>query len=167
MKRSTSATTLACALMLLPGCARYVGDVRPYAPMQPIQPVVAAQAPATAGSIYRAGPGLKRHLLHPRNHIRSVSGVVHLGFQRRRGEVHVVGARRPDHNQRVRTEVPGHEVGRRSERPLERIVIFAPGQRVGSGASAQGVVPPSAVEDQLHDARRKPRGVEPVVPCVP
>ena len=58
MKRSTSATTLACALMLLPGCARYYGDVRPYAPMQPIQPIVAAQAPATAGSIYRAGPGL-------------------------------------------------------------------------------------------------------------
>jgi hypothetical protein len=57
MKRITSATTLACALMLLPGCTRYVGDVRPYAPMQPIQPVVAAQAPATAGSIYRAGPG--------------------------------------------------------------------------------------------------------------
>ena len=59
MKRSTSATTLACALMLLPGCARYYGDVRPYAPMQPIQPIVAAQAPATAGSIYRAGPGLQ------------------------------------------------------------------------------------------------------------
>ncbi len=58
MKRTTSATSLACALLLLPGCARYYGDVRPYAPMQPIQPVVAAQAPATAGSIYRAGPGL-------------------------------------------------------------------------------------------------------------
>ena len=58
MKRTTSATSLACALLLLPGCARYYGDVRPYAPMQPIQPVVAVQAPATAGSIYRAGPGL-------------------------------------------------------------------------------------------------------------
>lgn len=58
MKRSTSATTLAFALILLPGCARYYGDVRPYAPMQPVQPVIAAQAPATAGSIYRAGPGL-------------------------------------------------------------------------------------------------------------
>lgn len=58
MKRSTSAITLVCALALLPGCARYYGDVRPYAPMQPVQPIVAAQAPATSGAIYRAGPGL-------------------------------------------------------------------------------------------------------------
>ena len=57
MKRSTSATTLACVL-LLSGCARYAGDVRPYAPMQPIQPVAAPQAAATAGAIYRSGPGL-------------------------------------------------------------------------------------------------------------
>ncbi len=58
MKRSSLATALALSLVLLPGCARYYGDVRPYAPMQPIQPVMAAQAPASDGAIYRAGPGL-------------------------------------------------------------------------------------------------------------
>jgi len=58
MKRSSIATALALSLTLLPGCARYYGDVRPYAPMQPIQPVVAVQAQASEGGIYRAGPGL-------------------------------------------------------------------------------------------------------------
>lgn len=59
MKRSAYAlTTLAFAVLTLSGCARSFGDVRPYAPMAPIQPVVAPQAQATAGAIYRAGPGL-------------------------------------------------------------------------------------------------------------
>jgi len=49
---------LASAVLLLSGCARSVGDVRPYAPMVPIQVVVAPQAVATGGSLYRAGPGL-------------------------------------------------------------------------------------------------------------
>ena len=49
---------LACSLLLLAGCARSFGDVRPYAPMAPIQVVVAPQAIATGGSLYRAGPGL-------------------------------------------------------------------------------------------------------------
>lgn len=59
MKRSAYAiTALAFAVLMLSGCARSFGDVRPYAPMQPIEPVMAAQAPATGGAIYRAGPGL-------------------------------------------------------------------------------------------------------------
>jgi flagellar L-ring protein FlgH len=40
------------------GCARSFGDVRPYAPMAQIQPIMAPQEQATAGAIYRAGPGL-------------------------------------------------------------------------------------------------------------
>ncbi len=50
---------LAClSLLALSGCARYYGDVRPYAPLAPIQPVVAATAMPSDGAIYRAGPGL-------------------------------------------------------------------------------------------------------------
>lgn len=58
MKASALLPALACPLLLLSGCARSFGDVRPYAPMAPIQVVVAPQAAATGGSIYRAGPGL-------------------------------------------------------------------------------------------------------------
>ena len=46
------------ALLLGSGCSRSFGDVRPYAPMAPIQVVVAPQAQGTGGSLYRAGPGL-------------------------------------------------------------------------------------------------------------
>lgn len=45
-------------VLALSGCARSFGDVRPYAPMAPIQPIMAPQEQATAGAIYRAGPGL-------------------------------------------------------------------------------------------------------------
>lgn len=59
MKRTAPVlTALAFAVLTLSGCARSFGDVRPYAPMQPIAPVMAVQAPATGGAIYRAGPGL-------------------------------------------------------------------------------------------------------------
>ncbi|KRG71011.1 flagellar basal body L-ring protein FlgH [Pseudoxanthomonas dokdonensis] len=40
------------------GCTRAFGDVRPYAPLAPIQPVVANAATPTQGAIYRAGPSL-------------------------------------------------------------------------------------------------------------
>lgn len=48
--------------VLLGGCAGLgvaAGDVRPYAPMAPIVPVMAPQAQPTAGAIYAAGPGLQ------------------------------------------------------------------------------------------------------------
>lgn len=41
---------------LLGGCV-VAGDVRPYPPMAPIQPVIAAPAYATPGAIYQAGGG--------------------------------------------------------------------------------------------------------------
>ena len=46
--------TLASAAVLLSGCVA-AGNVRPYAEMAPIVPVVAAQAPATPGAIYQGG----------------------------------------------------------------------------------------------------------------
>lgn len=59
MKRHALTTLFACtALLLGSGCARSFGDVRPYAPMAPIQVVVAPQAQGTGGSLYRPGPGL-------------------------------------------------------------------------------------------------------------
>jgi flagellar L-ring protein precursor FlgH len=59
MKRHAPAALFACtALLLGSGCARSFGDVRPYAPMAPIQVAVAPQAQATGGSLYRSGPGL-------------------------------------------------------------------------------------------------------------
>lgn len=58
MTRTASFTALACTLLALTGCARSFGDVRPYAPMQPVQVVMAPQANPTGGAIYRAGPGL-------------------------------------------------------------------------------------------------------------
>jgi flagellar L-ring protein precursor FlgH len=45
---------LALAAVALCGCVA-AGNVRPYADMAPIVPVVAAQAPATAGAIYQGG----------------------------------------------------------------------------------------------------------------
>lgn len=59
MKRHALTTLLACTTLLLGGgCARSFGDVRPYAPMAPIQVVVAPQAQGAGGSLYRPGPGL-------------------------------------------------------------------------------------------------------------
>ena len=58
MKRPVLSIVFACTAMLLGGCTRSFGDVRPYAPMAPIQVVVAPQAQASGGSLYRAGPGL-------------------------------------------------------------------------------------------------------------
>ncbi|TWI02839.1 flagellar L-ring protein precursor FlgH [Luteimonas cucumeris] len=58
MNRSVPLLAVIVATLLLGGCARSFGDVRPYAPMQPIQPVMAPQLAATPGAIYRAGPGL-------------------------------------------------------------------------------------------------------------
>lgn len=61
MSRQSSrhpAAWLACAASaaLLSGCVAS-GDVRPYAPMAPIQPVVQAPMPPTEGAIYRGGGG--------------------------------------------------------------------------------------------------------------
>ena len=59
MKRQALATLFAFATLLLGGgCSRSFGDVRPYAPMAPIQVAVAPQALGTGGSLYRSGPGL-------------------------------------------------------------------------------------------------------------
>lgn len=59
MKRHALTTLFACtALLLGSGCARSFGDVHPYAPMAPIQVVVAPQVQGTGGSLYRPGPGL-------------------------------------------------------------------------------------------------------------
>lgn len=49
---------LTVSTLALSSCSRSFGDVRPYAPMAPIQPIMAPQEQATAGAIYRAGPGL-------------------------------------------------------------------------------------------------------------
>ncbi|WP_225763820.1 flagellar basal body L-ring protein FlgH [Stenotrophomonas sp. Marseille-Q4652] len=60
MNRLPSVARLAVALSataLLGGCV-IAGDVRPYPAMAPVTPVVAPSAPATAGAIYAAGPGL-------------------------------------------------------------------------------------------------------------
>ncbi len=48
---------VALGIVLTAGCT-LAGDVRPYAPMVPIQPIVAPTAAPTAGAIYAAGPGL-------------------------------------------------------------------------------------------------------------
>ena len=45
------------AVPVLAGCVA-AGDVRPYADMAPIVPVIAYAEPATPGAIYQAGPGL-------------------------------------------------------------------------------------------------------------
>ena len=58
MTRLSRTATLACCVFALAGCSRSFGDVRPFAPMQPVQVVMAAQAEPTSGAIYRAGPGL-------------------------------------------------------------------------------------------------------------
>ena len=58
MTRLSRNATLACCVLALAGCSRSFGDVRPFAPMQPVQVVMAAQAEPTSGAIYRAGPGL-------------------------------------------------------------------------------------------------------------
>jgi len=59
MNRHARPTLLACSVLLLAsGCARSFGDVRPYAPMAPIQVAVAPQHQGSAGSLYRPGPGL-------------------------------------------------------------------------------------------------------------
>ncbi len=58
MNRLSHVATLACCILALAGCSRSFGDVRPFAPMQPVQVVMAAQAEPTSGAIYRAGPGL-------------------------------------------------------------------------------------------------------------
>ena len=57
---SRIATALAAvpAVLLLGGCVA-AGDIRPYPAMAPVVPVVTANAPATAGAIYQAGPGLQ------------------------------------------------------------------------------------------------------------
>ncbi len=47
---------VACTL-LGAGCT-LAGDVRPYPPMAPVQPIVVPAATPTAGAIYSAGPGL-------------------------------------------------------------------------------------------------------------
>ncbi|HET6397513.1 MAG TPA: flagellar basal body L-ring protein FlgH [Pseudoxanthomonas sp.] len=59
MKRLAPFPALAAPLaaLLLGGCVA-AGDVRPYPPMAPVVPVVAAPAPATPGAIYQGGPGL-------------------------------------------------------------------------------------------------------------
>lgn len=49
-------SVIACALVL-GGCS-VAGDIRPYAPMAAIQPIVVQAAAPTAGAIYAAGPGL-------------------------------------------------------------------------------------------------------------
>ncbi len=58
MNRLSRTTTLACCILALAGCSRSFGDVRAFAPMQPVQVVMAPQAEPTSGAIYRAGPGL-------------------------------------------------------------------------------------------------------------
>jgi flagellar L-ring protein precursor FlgH len=57
MKRHAHLFAALPAVLLLGGCV-VAGDVRPYAAMAPIVPVMAASAPATPGAIYQAGPGL-------------------------------------------------------------------------------------------------------------
>jgi flagellar L-ring protein precursor FlgH len=57
MKRHVHFLAALPVALLLGGCV-VAGDVRPYAAMAPIVPVMAASAPATPGAIYQAGPGL-------------------------------------------------------------------------------------------------------------
>jgi flagellar L-ring protein precursor FlgH len=57
--RPTLRLLLASAVIALLGGCVIAGDVRPYPAMAPIVPVVAPSAPATAGAIYAAGPGLQ------------------------------------------------------------------------------------------------------------
>jgi len=52
-----SLLSVLAALPILGGCVA-AGDVRPYAEMAPIVPVVAYVEPATPGAIYQGGPGL-------------------------------------------------------------------------------------------------------------
>ncbi len=52
-------TALACAVVALLGGCVIAGDVRPYAAMAPIQPIMQPQAAPTAGAIYAAGPTLQ------------------------------------------------------------------------------------------------------------
>ena len=52
-------TALACAVVALLGGCVIAGDVRPYAAMAPIQPIMPPQAAPTAGAIYAAGPTLQ------------------------------------------------------------------------------------------------------------
>lgn len=54
-----TAALLAATLLAGNGCmlASY-GDVRPYAPMAPVQPPMTEVGPATPGAIYRSGPSL-------------------------------------------------------------------------------------------------------------
>jgi len=58
LSSSARIASLACCALALAGCSRSLGDVRPYAPMQPVQVVQAPVATPTGGAIYRAGPGL-------------------------------------------------------------------------------------------------------------
>ncbi|WP_313398400.1 flagellar basal body L-ring protein FlgH [Stenotrophomonas sp.] len=55
--RSLSLLCAALGLALAGGCT-LAGDVRPYQPMAPIQPLVVPAAAPSAGAIYAAGPGL-------------------------------------------------------------------------------------------------------------
>lgn len=55
--RSLSLLCAALGLALAGGCT-LAGDVRPYQPMAPIQPLVVPAATPSAGAIYAAGPGL-------------------------------------------------------------------------------------------------------------
>jgi len=52
-------TALACAVVALLGGCVIAGDVRPYAAMAPIQPIMPPQAAPPAGAIYAAGPTLQ------------------------------------------------------------------------------------------------------------
>lgn len=58
LNSSARIASFACLALSLAGCSRSFGDVRPYAPMQPVQVVMAPVATPTEGAIYRAGPGL-------------------------------------------------------------------------------------------------------------
>lgn len=58
LKQFVSHVVLACVALAASACSRSFGDVRPYAAMAPVQPVMAAQATPTAGAIYRTGPSL-------------------------------------------------------------------------------------------------------------
>ena len=45
-------------LLTVSGCSRSFGDVRPFPPLAPLQPVTAYAEAPTPGAIYRSGPGL-------------------------------------------------------------------------------------------------------------
>ena len=55
--RSMSVFCATLCIALTGGCT-LAGDVRPYQPMAPIQPIIAPSAAPSAGAIYAAGPGL-------------------------------------------------------------------------------------------------------------